>query len=985
MFCFRYYHTDALECVTAEQCRDMLPKKKWWTLDGLCVKQCPLGYRDAPHLPEKCEPCNGTCEKLCTPPNVVGSLQSVKKLKGCTHINGSLIVRVTTKAVADELELLGSIEEISDYLKIIRSSALTDLTFLKNLRVIQGKKLENNLYALVIYENNNLHKLWDLSTFSLSIQKGTISSHNNRLLCLTEIKNLAKKCNLEYTSYDVSEHSNGHKSVCTTNNITMTVLNVNSNNVTIKWEELNPNSNNLYAVYWIEGSCDENITIFSNNNECEEQGWETAYTIKPTLHIRKLKPYTSYAYYIRASFSGEVKASSQIACFKTEIDDPSEILNLRAGPTNYSSVIMLTWDKPLYLNGPLSYYIITAYPQQDDEDFLNLRNYCTAQYDVEKVTYTNTSLERACWCDTDEIQFDNICSNLTESKSGSCGSRDYFLYSSDAHTLDTGVISRNTSRGDIEKYEVKGLRHYTLYVFYISACNDRGYGAAKCGPAVQVSARTSRKIEADDIPGIVTVDVSEMHAVIRWKEPRDPNALITSYVLSYDAANPDCITRLEFLKAGQKFSRKFQAGKHVVRVRAVSLAGPGTSSGPAEFTIVDPNHISVVTGIIIAIVMATLLVLGLIGSVCFYVRRKNQYKNRLITTINPDYSGTVYLEDEWEIDRQNIEINHELGCGTFGKVFNGLIKPSNIPCAIKTVNEDTNAHDRVEFLNEASVMKSFNTSNHVVRLLGVVSRGSPPLVIMELMERGDLKSYLRRSRGSSNNITCAEMYRMAAQIADGMAYLAAKKFVHRDLAARNCMVAQDRTVKVGDFGMARDVYETDYYKKETRGLLPVRWMAPESLADGVFTADSDVWSYGVVLWEMATLAEQPYQGLANDAVLEFVKTGGTMQRPKECPEIFWDIMKNCWMWQPKDRPLFTDIVFRLESYVGEDFQLVSFYHSREGKEHRMNAGERVINQPAFCGNREPRAYWNTSEEGINFLSNSASRPGRYLPLSYQRI
>lgn len=212
--------------------------------------------------------------------------------------------------------------------------------------------------------------------------------------------------------------------------------------------------------------------------------------------------------------------------------------------------------------------------------------------------------------------------------------------------------------------------------------------------------------------------------------------------------------------------------------------------------------------------------------------------------------------------------------GTFGMVYSGIIKPANIPCAIKTVNDNATIHDRIDFLNEASVMKAFNNSQHVVRLLAVVSRGDPPLVVMELMERGDLKSYLRRSRESSNNITCAEMYKMAAEMADGMAYLAAKKFVHRDLAARNCMVAADRTVKIGDFGMARDIYETDYYRKESKGLLPVRWMAPESLADGVFTSDSDVWSYGIVLWEMATLAEQPYQGLSNEEVLQYIISKG---------------------------------------------------------------------------------------------------------------
>lgn len=163
-------------------------------------------------------------------------------------------------------------------------------------------------------------------------------------------------------------------------------------------------------------------------------------------------------------------------------------------------------------------------------------------------------------------------------------------------------------------------------------------------------------------------------------------------------------------------------------------------------------------------------------------------------------------------------------------VYEGLIKDFLRPgedarCAIKTVNENATDKERVSFLNEASVMKQFDT-HHVVRLLGVVSQGQPTLVVMELMANGDLKSYLRSHRPEYEQIstqfntgdqppqppTLRRILQMAIEIADGMAYLSAKKFVHRDLAARNCMVAEDMTVKIGDFGMTRDIYETDYYR-----------------------------------------------------------------------------------------------------------------------------------------------------------------------------
>ena len=158
-----------------------------------------------------------------------------------------------------------------------------------------------------------------------------------------------------------------------------------------------------------------------------------------------------------------------------------------------------------------------------------------------------------------------------------------------------------------------------------------------------------------------------------------------------------------------------------------------------------------------------------------------------------------------------------------------------ILCAVKTVNDKSSYRERIEFLHEASVMKDYNTE-HVIKLIGVVSEGQPALVLMELMENGDLKNYLRSLRPDSENNrlnlpvpTISEILQMAIEIADGMSYLSVKKIVHRDLAARNCMVSHNVVVKVGDFGMARDIYETEYYRKQGKGLLPVRWMAPESI------------------------------------------------------------------------------------------------------------------------------------------------------------
>jgi insulin-like growth factor 1 receptor len=175
---------------------------------------------------------------------------------------------------------------------------------------------------------------------------------------------------------------------------------------------------------------------------------------------------------------------------------------------------------------------------------------------------------------------------------------------------------------------------------------------------------------------------------------------------------------------------------------------------------------------------------------------------------------------------------------------------------------------------------------------------------------------------------------MALEIADGMAYLSSRprSIVHRDLAARNCLLTAGNIVKVGDFGRARDVYESEYYRQTFRGMVPVRWMPPESLRDGEYVTKSDVWSYGVVMWEMATLAEEPYQGMPHDEVVRvIIYENGKPDIRESFPDSLKEVMEMCWKRYPDDRPSFVDICKHLESYANERFRNTAFVFSDEGQ------------------------------------------------------
>jgi proto-oncogene tyrosine-protein kinase ROS len=289
---------------------------------------------------------------------------------------------------------------------------------------------------------------------------------------------------------------------------------------------------------------------------------------------------------------------------------------------------------------------------------------------------------------------------------------------------------------------------------------------------------------------------------------------------------------------------------------------------------------------------------------------------------NPTYTVEKKLVDGLpSFPRSQLTLNDFLGQGQFGEVYMGVAhgivaEEESTRVAVKTLRKDANEREREEFLTEARFMSNFQHPN-ILRLLGVCLDNNPQYMIMELMEGGDLLTFIRASRRDLDHstLTLSDLVKISFDICAGGKYLEQSRFVHRDLACRNCLVSSkgfDRVVKIGDFGLARNIYENHYYRKEGEGLLPVRWMAPESLVDGLFTTQSDVWSFGVVLWEIFTLGHQPYPTQTNQEVLKFIVQGGRLERPNYCPEDIYGIMLMCWAHQPHDRPTFRALLERLK-------------------------------------------------------------------------
>ncbi|KAL5022335.1 hypothetical protein ScPMuIL_001490 [Solemya velum] len=279
-----------------------------------------------------------------------------------------------------------------------------------------------------------------------------------------------------------------------------------------------------------------------------------------------------------------------------------------------------------------------------------------------------------------------------------------------------------------------------------------------------------------------------------------------------------------------------------------------------------------------------------------------------------------------EYPRNDIVYICDIGQGAFGRVFKAkapnLFNSDFTLMAVKMLKEDASDDLHKDFEREASLMAEFEHPN-IVKLLGVCGMGKPMCLLFEYMSKGDLNEFLRlcspeqyiirrHSRRYSGeifsedipNLDNIEQLYIAKQIASGMMYLSTKGYVHRDLATRNCLVSNDLNVKISDFGLARSVHSIDYYKGNENDAIPIRWMPLEAILYNKFTVESDVWSFGIVLWEIFSFALQPYYGMTHEEVVTFIKEGNVLACPENTSQQVYAMMQLCWCRKPNNRPPF---------------------------------------------------------------------------------
>ncbi|XP_034410978.1 LOW QUALITY PROTEIN: ephrin type-A receptor 4-A-like [Cyclopterus lumpus] len=501
---------------------------------------------------------------------------------------------------------------------------------------------------------------------------------------------------------------------------------------------------------------------------------------------------------------------------------------------------------------------------------------------------------------------------------------------------------------------VSELRAHTHYTFIVHARNGvsqaSGAGAAQ---SVFVTVTTNQAGECDKlslpspVSSILATDVTRHSLSLSWQQPDRPNGVILEYeVKFYEKDQKERSYRIM-----RTFSRRVDVTGlnpltvYVFHVRARTAAGYGEFSSPFEFAtnsgiIPFPLIGEGVNSAFLLLSVSGVGILLLISAAVFIIsRRRSKYSKTKQDSeeekhLNPGvkiYVDPFTYEDPEqaihefakEIDVSSIHIERVIGMGNFGDVCSGRLRVQGkreIYCGHQESEAGYSDKQRRDFLSEASIMGQFDHPN-IIRLEGVVTRCKPLMIITEYMENGSLDAFLRKHDGQ---FTVIQLVGMLRGIASGMKYLSDMSYVHRDLAARNILVNSNLVCKVSDFGLSRvleDDPEAAYTTRATGtylspgGKIPIRWTPPEAIAYRKFTTASDVWSYGIVMWEVVSYGERPYWEMNNQDVIKAIEEGYRLPAPMDCPVVLHQLMLDCWERERAERPTFSQILNMLDKLI----------------------------------------------------------------------
>ncbi|XP_046893141.1 ephrin type-B receptor 3-like isoform X8 [Hypomesus transpacificus] len=513
---------------------------------------------------------------------------------------------------------------------------------------------------------------------------------------------------------------------------------------------------------------------------------------------------------------------------------------------------------------------------------------------------------------------------------------------------ERGVCSRCDDNVDISprhlgltqrRVAVRNLQAHTQYSFEIQAVN----GVSTRSPytpqfyAVNI---TTNQAAPSAVPTVHLMGATANTMSLSWLPPEKPNGIILDYEIKYH--EKDQAEAIAHTMTAQRSSARIEGLKqstpYVVQVRARTVAGYGRYSSPADFSTnqnTDPDK-SLQEQLPLIVGSATagfvfIIAVVVIAIVCLRKQRngsESEYTEKLQQYITPGmkvYIDPFTYEDPneavrefaKEIDISCVKIEEVIGAGEFGEVCRGRLKlpgRREIIVAIKTLKVGYTDRQRRDFLSEASIMGQFDHPN-IIRLEGVVTKSRPVMIVTEFMENGALDSFLRLNDGQ---FTVIQLVGMLRGIAAGMKYLSDMNYVHRDLAARNILVNSNLVCKVSDFGLSRFLEDdpTDpTYTSSLGGKIPIRWTAPEAIAYRKFTSASDVWSYGIVMWEVMSYGERPYWDMSNQDVINAVEQDYRLPPPMDCPTALHQLMLDCWVKERNLRPKFSQIVATLDKLI----------------------------------------------------------------------